>query len=108
MNSSIEIKFKNKDCKSFYGEVSIDVNKNGDIFYTIGKETFNVKNILLIRKNTIHTLRDRINGINSNCTLSQAEIKNCFGYQMIGERACDNKIVPSDDIKRKICKWCKK
>lgn len=41
-----------------------------------------------------HTLQDRLDGINTNCRLSQSQIKGCFGYGLIGDRACDNRHIP--------------
>jgi len=58
----------------------------------------------------IHTIQDRLEGINEMCTLSQKEIKNCQGYGAVGDRACNNKFLPDfeeGDIPSQICKYYK-
>jgi len=42
--------------------------------------------------NKKHTLDERLNGINDNCSLSKHEIEKCFGYYgMVGDVACDTR-----------------
>lgn len=56
-----------------------------------------------------HTTEERLNGVNKTCTLSVEKIRNCNGYQMIGDRACDNRHVPGfrSGDKVIICKFNK-
>jgi len=57
-----------------------------------------------------HSFSERMSGINDMCSLSTDEIHGCDGYQMVGERACDNRLIPgfkNGDIIR-ICKYHKK
>jgi hypothetical protein len=54
-----------------------------------------------------HTLYDRINGINHNCSLTKEEIKKCYGYVMIGDRACDSRHVYGNKCNIRICKYHK-
>lgn len=42
-----------------------------------------------------HTQHDRLNGICRVCTLNEIQIKNCCGYGMVGDRACDTRHIPN-------------
>ena len=56
-----------------------------------------------------HSMIEKINGVNRSCSLSQPDVKDCSGYQMIGDRACDNRHLPGfkEGDKIVICKFNK-